>query len=60
LCLFVVCTLAALPAHAQDLPARVGKVNDFAEVLGESDGEDLEGQLAALERDTLVDVAWPS
>ena len=55
--LLVVCLLAALPAHAQDLPARVGKVNDFAEVLEASDREDLERQLAALERDTSAEIA---
>ena len=57
MCLLAVCTLAALPAHAQDLPARVGKVNDFAELLDAVDRADLERQLAALERDTSVEVA---
>lgn len=56
MCLLVVCTLTALPAWAQDLPARVGRVNDFAEVLDASDRNDLERQLAALERDTSVKV----
>ena len=57
LCLLAVCTLAALPAHAQDLPSRIGKVNDFAELLDAAERADLERQLAALERDTSVEVA---
>lgn len=41
----------------QELPAPVGNVNDFAEVLDNAQHETLEGQLAELERATSAEVA---
>ncbi len=45
------------PLHAQELPAHVGKVNDFAEVLEAAQRAALETQLAELERVTSAEVA---
>lgn len=45
------------PLRAQDLPAPVGKVNDFAEVLDPAQRADLDTQLADLERATSAEVA---
>jgi uncharacterized protein len=45
------------PLRAQDLPAHVGKVNDFAEVLDTAQRDALETQLAELERATSAEVA---
>jgi uncharacterized protein len=50
-------TLSVFPAHAQELPAHVGKVNDFAEVLDASQRATLETELADLERATSAEVA---
>ncbi len=42
---------------AQEFPAHVGKVNDFAEVLSTGQRQRLEADLAALERETSAEVA---
>lgn len=46
-----------LPVRAQELPAHVGKVNDFAEVLEAGQRAALETQLAELEQATSTEVA---
>ena len=58
----LVILLLASPLHvrpllAQELPAHVGKVNDFAEVLDPAQRATLEAQLADLERATSAEVA---
>ena len=55
--LAVVGIVCAGTASAQDLPAPVGKVNDFAQVLEGSQRDTLETQLAELERATSAEVA---
>lgn len=50
-------TPSAGAARAQDLPAPVGKVNDFAAVLEPAEREALSHQLADLERTTSAEVA---
>lgn len=44
-------------AGAQEFPAHVGKVNDFAAVLSETQRAQLEADLGALERSTSAEVA---
>lgn len=48
---------AASPAGAQEFPAHIGKVNDFAAVLSAAQRDRLETDLAALERDTSAEMA---
>lgn len=50
-------TAGITSTFAQDLPAPVGKVNDFAEVLDGAGRETLEQQLAELERATSAELA---
>ena len=57
LSLLLLCAVGALPAMAQELPAPVGKVNDFASVLDATQRATLEAQLADLERATSAEVA---
>ena len=57
LTLVLVGVLCARVAPAQELPAHVGKVNDFAEVLDSAQRATLEAQLADLERATSAEVA---
>ena len=47
----------ATAAQAQDYPAHVGTVNDFAAVLAPAEHDDLERRLAELERATSAEVA---
>lgn len=56
-CLLLVLALRPESLHAQNLPAYVGKVNDFAEVLQPADRTALEATLADLERTTSAEVA---
>ncbi|MEP7119128.1 MAG: TPM domain-containing protein [Acidobacteriota bacterium] len=49
--------LVAASLSAQDFPAHVGKVNDFASVLSPAQREHLEADLADLERDTAAEMA---
>lgn len=50
--------LAVGPAFGQqEFPAHVGKVNDFATVLSDAQRDQLEADLAALERSTSAEVA---
>jgi len=53
----LLCLAAIRPLLAQDLPAPVGKVNDFATVLDPTERENLERQLTDLERATSAEVA---
>ncbi len=55
--LLLVCAPGVFAGQAQDLPAHVGKVNDFAEVLEPLQRSGLEAQLADLERATSAEVA---
>ena len=57
LCALLAWALAVPALRAQELPTPDGKVNDFAELLDESQRQKLEDQLAALERDTSAEVA---
>lgn len=57
LCVLCICTIAVHTLGAQDVPAHVGKVNDFAALLAPSQRQTLEAQLADLERDTSAEVA---
>jgi uncharacterized protein len=57
LCVLLLATLGAQTLRAQDVPAHVGKVNDFAEVLDPAQRQALEVQLADLERATSAEVA---
>lgn len=49
--------LGAASAFAQEFPAHVGKVNDFAHVLSAAQRDQLESDLADLERGTSAEVA---
>lgn len=53
----LLCLVGVHPLLAQDLPAHVGKVNDFAAVLDPTQRQNLERQLTDLERATSVEVA---
>ena len=58
--LLLACCLLLVPAgraNASDFPAPSGKVNDFAGLLSVADRQDLESQLAELERATSAEVA---
>lgn len=54
---WLLCLTCVRPLLAQDLPAHVGKVNDFAAVLDPGERADLERQLADLEVATSAEVA---
>jgi uncharacterized protein len=56
-CVLLVCTLAAGQPPGVDVPAHVGKVNDFAELLDASQRQTLEDQLGDLEREISAEVA---
>lgn len=49
--------LLSVAAFAQQYPAHVGKVNDFASVLSTAQRDQLEADVAGLERDTSAEVA---
>ena len=49
--------LVSVAARAQEFPAHVGKVNDFANVLSAAQRDQLESDLAGLEHDTSAEVA---
>ena len=49
--------LVIVAAGAQEFPAHVGKVNDFANVLSAAQRDQLESELAGPERDTSAEVA---
>ena len=49
--------LVSVTAGAQEFPAHVGKVNDFANVLSAAQRDQLESDLAGLEHDTSAEVA---
>lgn len=55
--MLLVCTLGVRALSAQDLPAHVGKVNDFAQLLDPAQRQTLEVELADLERATSAEVA---
>lgn len=55
--LLLVSTLAAAQQPDAEIPAHVGRVNDFAALLDASQRQTLEGQLGELERATSAEVA---
>jgi uncharacterized protein len=54
---FAVTLLLCVVVSAQEFPAPVGKVNDFANLLGAEDRATIEDLLAGVERDTTAEIA---
>lgn len=56
-CVVLFVLLTALPVWAQDFPTPIGYVNDFAEILSSETKQELEQQLAQLEKESTIEVA---